>query len=571
MTDIDHIQFVAHQYKIPAKLDLYVASSDLHFHALGSLQFSENAHTNFTAREFKSVLMNGIKAQYLKISIPGCHSNVHNSRHQAGLVTLNIIGKSNVSYTMGNRLLRPPEAEESASQMLEAIEAQKREAVKHEDFRLAEALKRRIESIKRSFDKIDALTRQKAEAVKMEDYESAAKMKQEMDFLMGADANAGMIPDKEPRAPAEPRAPRPGTGPQVERQAPQRISEPSPRRPAPGLAMAEVLPSLEDGGIDRDVPPRRQAAPVGPPRAVVPSVDDEIPVGQARPQRAHLNNDSMQTEAEELSPAKQQEAGILIDLFGIAPIACFFSKAWNLRVDGIKKLAGLIEGLKSDQFSAYMRFCSIMKHRLKETHKVVFQTAVEALKSTGKALKLNTGDLARCVTVALPFILAKLGCAQKNLSDVAFDFILWLADEKEWELVTPILTNPLKNQAQFKIALAQLELLKALILKVGSIVGIPGLNIPLLMGFVIPCVESAKPEVRTAAVEIIVLADALHGSTIYQYFEKFRPTVKDLVMEAIRVSKNLGGADNGKKDKTDNAAKENKAKHIGNEKSQTTA
>jgi hypothetical protein len=96
----------------------------------------------------------------------------------------------------------------------------------------------------------------------------------------------------------------------------------------------------------------------------------------------------------------------------------------------------------------------------------------------------------------------------------------------------------------------------------GSIIGIPGLNIPLLMGFVIPCVEWAKSEVRTAAVEIILLADALHGSTIYQYFEKLRPNVKEMVMETIRASKNPGGADTGNKNKTDNASKgKSKAKN----------
>jgi hypothetical protein len=65
------------------------------------------------------------------------------------------------------------------------------------------------------------------------------------------------------------------------------------------------------------------------------------------------------------------------------------------------------------------------------------------------------------------------------------------------------------------------------------------------------------------------MAEALHGSTIYQYFEKLRPAVKDVVMETIKTAKNPGGAADG--NKANNAAKDAKAKRSGNEKIQTTA
>jgi hypothetical protein len=268
-------------------------------------------------------------------------------------------------------------------------------------------------------------------------------------------------------------------------------------------------------------------------------------------------NNEMQTDAEELTPAKLQEAGILVDLFGTGPVACFFSKAWNLRVAGITKLAELIGGLKhEDQMGVFLRFCSIMKHRLKETHKSVFHAAVEALKSTIKALGLNQSDVTRCISLVMPLITAKLGCQQKNLSDIACDFVLWLADQHQWEIVSPILTNPMKNQSQFRLAQAQLEMLAKVILKNGKMTGIPGLNVPLIMGFVIPCVESAKVEVRKAAVEILVIAEAICGSTIYQYFDKFRPKVKEIIMAAIQQSKSASAAgDKGAGDAQRNSKK----------------
>jgi centrosomal protein CEP104 len=93
IVDLDAIQFVSHQYRIASRIDLYVAGADRRFQVLGSFQFSDNSHTNCTARELKRASLSGIKAQFIKVSISGCHVNANNPQNQVGLVSLNVIGK----------------------------------------------------------------------------------------------------------------------------------------------------------------------------------------------------------------------------------------------------------------------------------------------------------------------------------------------------------------------------------------------------------------------------------------------------------------------------------------------
>ena len=132
IVELETLQFVSHQYKIASRVDLYVAGPDKQFKALGSFQFSNNEHSNYTNRELKSATLNGIKAQYIKISIPGCHTNPNNPNNQVGIVSLNILGRGGVpKSSMPKKISGSVEGGDS-SDMLEQLERQKKEAVEKE-------------------------------------------------------------------------------------------------------------------------------------------------------------------------------------------------------------------------------------------------------------------------------------------------------------------------------------------------------------------------------------------------------------------------------------------------------
>ena len=612
--EIDTIQFVSHQYKIASRVDLYVSKSDKKFQALGSFQFSDNSFTNFTARELKSATLNGIRAQFVKVSIPGCHVNASNPGNQVGLISLNVIGRGGSLMKTQHIPVKQGDGS-SAKDMLEQLERQKKEAVAKEDFKQAEMLKQQIERLKKAYDQIAVLQKQKNEAVAREDYATAQTLKNEIDFLLKGDQqfsktqNFNMskqieqsfsrtkpLPKQaiqqdfddnfhnEPEPEPEPIKPPP------RRKQPPREKPPSPppanpqkqQKPPPKQNIQQSNNIFDDGvsSLENAIPPPpRRDLPMGDPddrpihpakdafnepknfadeRPIHPAKDafsapknlaDERPIHPARdiggkagapPKRApprQGGNDDMVKDPEELKPEQASEAGLLIDLFGKRPVACFYSHAWNLRVSGITDLGKLICGLKDNQVNAFSRYCYIMRHRVLETHRTVFQTAIDNVKSTAEKLNLSASDLERCINQFIPQLIPKVGCAQAALSKIACKFLLWLCDKGLYDIVVPIVTKPLKNKNQYLIALAQIHTMRKMIIRKGDIKSIRGLSLQSIMAFVVPCLESAKNEVRTEAIEMIVALEAICGSTIYQYFEKVNPKTRAAIDSAIKQAK----------------------------------
>lgn len=552
LVELNTIQFVSHPYKIASRIDLYVAGQEQHFQALGSFQFSDNSHTNYTQRELRSATLNGIKAQYIKISIPGCHMNTNNPSNQVGIVSLNVIGKGGLSkmQNVSPKQLAGQQGSDTTD-MLESLERQKKDAVAREDFKAAEALKQQIDRLRRAYDQVMQLQTQKNEAIAKEDYVTAQRLKNEIDYLLSGERN--QPPPHQQQVQFEqqyeqPKRQQRQPPPQMEEEEPQppprrvqrNAEQPPPQRDPP---RKQRQPPPSDSLEDAIPPPSKRERP-GEDRPIHPAPDagnDGVSSSPKRaPKRAMNDDHELATEPEELSAENSQEAGILVDLFGTKPVACFYSKAWNLKVQGITELGKLIMGLKDSQSNAYYRYCYIMKHRVQETHKAVFTAALENIQLVGNKLKLSNSDMNRAINQMISQLVPKVGCAQASLSKLACDFLVWLADKEQWDIVIPIIIHPVKNQNQFKIALAQLQTLSQIIMKKGEISSIPGLTMPTIMNFLVPCLESPKNEVRTAAIELVVALECIAGSAIYQYFEKLHPRIKKAIEEAIQASKEGG-------------------------------
>lgn len=96
------IQLLAHEFKIPAKVELVVGTfegggaapasaaptggdpSKATWRRLGFVSFDSNQHTGFTARELKSAALQGVPAHLLRISFARCHANPLNLYSQVG-------------------------------------------------------------------------------------------------------------------------------------------------------------------------------------------------------------------------------------------------------------------------------------------------------------------------------------------------------------------------------------------------------------------------------------------------------------------------------------------------------
>ncbi|GAB4823407.1 hypothetical protein N2152v2_010453 [Parachlorella kessleri] len=97
---LSQIQLLSHEFKIAAKVEIHVGmlpdgSQDLaaaQWKRLGHLSFDSNERSQLSARELKSVVLNGVPAQLVRFQMLRCHANRLNLYSQVGIIALNLIG-----------------------------------------------------------------------------------------------------------------------------------------------------------------------------------------------------------------------------------------------------------------------------------------------------------------------------------------------------------------------------------------------------------------------------------------------------------------------------------------------
>ena len=110
---IHTIELLAHEFLIPQKVEIIIASNDsdddeierrldharsfddcTNVQRLGYVAFSENAESNYSARELKTVSLGGQQANFVKLRLHSPHPNDLNVHNQVALVGLELIGRS---------------------------------------------------------------------------------------------------------------------------------------------------------------------------------------------------------------------------------------------------------------------------------------------------------------------------------------------------------------------------------------------------------------------------------------------------------------------------------------------
>ncbi|KAK7196468.1 hypothetical protein NESM_000584300 [Novymonas esmeraldas] len=235
IASVDTLRILSNESKISACIDVYVAEPTAReeqegvcgpyrtapFKRLGHVRFSNNAASDYQARELKTVGLHR-RCSYIKLVLRNPHVNSYNMFQQVGIVALSVHGKlvrkiqdwsdTPLAIHIGHRVdvpldeMMPPLSVDGAptsplrvpgslAARFDALAARKRTAVAEEDFDTAEALKQRLIAIEKGEREIARLEAEKQRAVAEEDYAQAKELKLRIEAVRAANvAIAGAPP-----------------------------------------------------------------------------------------------------------------------------------------------------------------------------------------------------------------------------------------------------------------------------------------------------------------------------------------------------------------------------------------
>ena len=175
---------------------------------IGFINFNQNFASNFQTRELQKILIN-IKCLYLKIELEKNYINDYNPYHQVGLVNIDfygykLSGYSNLLNKKKNNVLKEEErkdeignndninssdvngnnpADEISGEKVNQLNNKLMESNKNQNYKECKLYKELISKAKELGNKIYALEEEKNEAIKIEDYDKATELKATIDSL----------------------------------------------------------------------------------------------------------------------------------------------------------------------------------------------------------------------------------------------------------------------------------------------------------------------------------------------------------------------------------------------------
>ena len=196
---------------IPSRADIYLGTDDplgqlaneaddalvlphqqqrrLAFFRVGYITFDNNTSTGFKVRELKSVHLDGMTGEYLKLVFHEAHHNHLNLFNQIALVAINLLGQREGEeranngaapmehFDLEDELCQDPQL----LQWIRAATATKNECVDREDFIMAKTMKQLLMILSARKDKWAALVSRKLAAIDADDFDLAESVKQELE------------------------------------------------------------------------------------------------------------------------------------------------------------------------------------------------------------------------------------------------------------------------------------------------------------------------------------------------------------------------------------------------------
>lgn len=606
VVSLESLRILANESRVSSCMDVYVAEttaeeeqqgvcgaySKAAFKRLGHIRFSDNAASDYQARELKTV---GLRRRcvYLKLSLRNPHVNSYNIFQQVGVVALAMHGKlltklrdwtaTPLAIPIGERVtapldeMMPPPNNESApmsparlpgslSARVAELTALKRKAVEDEDFDAAEALKQQILAIENNEREIARLEVEKQRAVTVEDYRQAKELKLRIEALR--EANEKVAAAK----PGTLLAPSPKSGTEIWPSSPSPLEAAASEKPQTngnGAAHAAVAApaarasptemnkhdevvvggkgfyDLSDatGGITQN--PSAGPNDDGP--------DDEVPlVGDGADWELALNSaiKRVSTVVAGPSPLTADAAAAakpyLRDL-GVYCASCLFSRKGQLREaalrgtvsgDGSLALSGHSEGAWS-QLVVYM---SMKGYGVSDPVAGAAIAACSALTKIvqGKLPRASAGQVGEAVTKLLPELTARLGESNTRVQESVEKTIVALARSPyghrrvvELLLMDPDRLN--KKPASVRAHVSRINVLSTFVDEFGLVSRTPdGLDTRALCSMVlVPSLQHSNADVREAAIKLLAKLLCLDPGVTSSFVEEIKPAQQALVEEQL--------------------------------------
>ncbi len=607
IVNLREIQLLAHQYKIPRRVELFVYHpipgepqpaivdetilESLEFRRVGHVSFDPNERTKFASRELKSVYVDFL-ASMLKLQIDKCFANKLNNFRQAGIVSLRcMVGGQPVPVPIpapvpvsevqikqsqpqhAEPVVQPktkPAAPEGTLPELIALEREKARAVAEEDFDTALRLKTAIERLKAISSQLADLAEKKKEAVQREDYEAAKKYKMEIERLKGS------------VLPPAPRQPRPEQSPEAPVAAEKKVTfrlVPERVKPAPTQSGEETEEVAHAGAsqeeLKNDLPAQAAATPPIEEDLAGSSAFDETVIPALLKRRQGDQAANVPQEPEEGPPAKREQAEPLSEavlilaepykaVFTMPLLELLFSKHYYLREEGLETIG---KEVTSGSFS------KVTKAEPEKVLKAVFGIVLHMVQSkiislAGKALSLllqamtaykvdkKSAVITACtMEYVLDGLLDRLGESNAAVSSKVEETLLGLLKQNAVSAPT-MLTQLIKTG---KKALVR-QMLKRIalgtqILKQFSAEAKEA-KMEDVAGFAVSAVNHISREIRLAGYTMLVEAYRVAGEKVGMYLQDMTAAQKKTLDEEL---KKALGAGTGLKLKVDEEAKAEEA------------
>ena len=208
---IDRVSFLPHEFMIPQRIDIFVASqsheskpsikfdSCKNIRRLGYVLFDSNKNAEYSAKELKTVKIGAVKASALKFVISSCSQNPHNHSNQVSLVEISLFGDG-TPHEIKNYKCKPfyktplevdqvdspkqrilSKAEKELEVKLSIMEREKKQRAAIEDYEGAALIKKALINAQSSFDLLREMNLLMLQAATEENYEEAQRLKEKRD------------------------------------------------------------------------------------------------------------------------------------------------------------------------------------------------------------------------------------------------------------------------------------------------------------------------------------------------------------------------------------------------------
>ncbi|AYU78122.1 UvrB/uvrC motif containing protein, putative [Leishmania donovani] len=594
------LRILANENKISSCMVVYVAEptaqeeqdgvcgpySKAAFKRLGHVSFSNNAASNYQARELKTVGLQRC-CTYLKLVLRNPHPNGYNIFQQVGVVALAVYGNllkklrdwidtplaihvgecatvpldemmppTHNEYTPGT----PARVTGKLVTRISELAAMKQKAVEEEDFDAAEALRQQIITIENGEREVAQLELEKQRAVALENYKLAKELKLRIETLRVENEKIAAAPPKTaPSAmaatdafPSPPQHRSPTVGASGSAAAQEKGNDTASSRPVQGgwNAHDEVVVGgkgyydLSDatGGLTGKQPSARNGAD-----------EDEVPLsGDGTAWEVALNTAIKRVSTAPAGPspltgdAAAAAKPYTKDL-GVYCVACLFSRKGQQREAALRGAVSSdgCQALASHSIAAWTQLVLYMSVKGYGVGDQVAGAAIAACNALtkivqGKLPGASANQVAESVTKVLPELTARLGESNARVQESVEKTVVAVARSPlghrrivELLLVDPDKQN--KKPASVRAHVSRINILSTFVDEFGLARNAPdGLDTHSLCSMVLlPSLQHFNADVRLAAVDLLAKLLFLDPSSTSGYLEDIKPVQQALIEEQL--------------------------------------